>query len=301
MDNFKNTVIVVLSSVILVQSIFLVYFIFRGRRAPVSIHVQKKAADDPLLKRERFSEPAKPVAVEKKVTIKDRPVKSAGKIALVLDDWGYNLKNRDFITGNDYHISVSVLPFKAYSATIARLAHDKNKDVIIHMPMEPESKGSYGLEENTLLTSMSRSDIDKILTRAFDDIPYAKGLSNHMGSEATQNRRLMVIVMEFLKANNLFFLDSFVTSKSVCGGCAKKTVVPIARRDVFIDNENDSAYIRKQVKELAHKAEVSGLAVGIGHDRPATISVLQEVIPELLEQGFEFVNISEIIDSSRSR
>lgn len=299
MNNFKNTIIALLSSIILVQSVFLVYFIFHGRAVSGA---QQKIVDD--LPREEKPVPSGPVkqpaAAEKKV-VKAEPVKNAGKIALILDDWGYNLKNRDFITGNNYHLSISILPFKPYSAMVAKLAHDKNKDVIVHMPMEPESKESYGLEENTLLIGMSRDEIDTILKRAFKNIPYAKGLSNHMGSKATQNKRLMEIVMEFLKANNLFFLDSLVTSKSVCAGCAEKFMVPIMRRDVFIDNENDPAYIRKQVMALAHEAEASGLAVGIGHDRPVTISVLEEVIPELSEQGFEFVNISEIIDSAGNR
>lgn len=300
MNNFKNTVIVLLSLIVLVQSAFLIYFVFSGRSS-VFLQSHQETRGASVSKKEPVSsESPKPLFTEEK-SVKEEPVKSIGKIALVLDDWGYNLKNKNFITGNDYHVCVSVLPFKAHSSVIAKLAHDKNKDVVIHMPMEPESKASYGLEENTLLVGMDRQEIDRILEKAFHDVPYARGLSNHMGSKATQNRRLMNIIMEFLKDNNLFFLDSVVTSKSVCRNCAEKFKVRIIRRDVFIDNESDPVYIRKQIMELASKARMSGLAVGIGHDRPATISVLEEVIPELLKEGFEFVNLSEIERPLESR
>ncbi|MFH1691743.1 MAG: divergent polysaccharide deacetylase family protein [Candidatus Omnitrophota bacterium] len=294
MNNFKNIIIGLLSLIVFVQSLFLFYFISRSRRV-VSVSVQREAEPENLLRGKAVApDPVEPA--EEKKFVSDRPVASSGKIVLVLDDWGYNLKNRDFITGNNYHVTVSILPFRTYSATIAKLAYDKDKDVIIHVPMEPESKGSYGLEDKTLLIGMSQEETDKILQAALKDVPYAKGISNHMGSEATKNKRLMKIVMAFLKQNNLFFLDSVVTSKSVCSVCAKKAGVASIRRDVFIDNESDPAYIRKQVMKLAAKAKSSGIAVGIGHDRPMTIAVLEEVIPELEREGFEFVNLSQALN-----
>lgn len=296
MNNFKNTIIILLSLIIVVQSCFLFYFISSSRRVRLaprpqvllrSVETQKTIPVSP-----------RPLApqVEQKIVAKVKIGAAVGKIALVLDDWGYNLKNRDFITVNDYHVSVSILPFRAYSATIAKLAHDKNKDVIAHIPMEPESRGSYHLEENTLLAGMGKGEAMKILSSALKDVPYAKGISNHMGSQATQNKPLMKIVMEFLKERKFFFLDSVVTSKSICQVSAKKFGVPFIRRNVFIDNENDPVYIRKQIMELARKAKVSGVAVGIGHDRTVTISVLNEMIPELMKEGYEFVNLSEIIN-----
>lgn len=298
MNNFKNIVIALLSLIVFVQSLFLIYFISRSHRV-ASMADQRETGPSVLLKEKEVAlklvEPKVEPKEEKKL-----PVKCIGKIVLVLDDWGYNLKNKDFITTNNYHVSISILPFKAYSARIAKLAYDKNKDVIIHVPMEPESKESHGLEENTLLTGMSRVETDKIIEAAFRDVPHARGISNHMGSKATQDKRLMKIVMAFLKENNLFFLDSVVTSKSVCSISAEKSGVVSIRRDVFIDNESDPVYIRKQLMELARKAKMAGVAVGIGHDRPSTIAVLVEVIPELSQQGFEFVNLSEVLDPRKN-
>lgn len=302
MNNFKNTIIVLLSLIVVVQSCFLFYFISSSRRVRLAPKPQVLLRSVATQKTMPVSPQPPAPQVEQKVVAKVKDVGAAvGKIALVLDDWGYNLKNRDFITSNDYHVSVSILPFRAYSATIAKLAYDKNKDVIVHIPMEPESKGSYHLEENTLLAGMGKGEAMKILSSALKDVPYAKGISNHMGSQATQDKPLMRIVMEFLKERKLFFLDSVVTPKSIAQVSAKKFDVPFIRRNVFIDNENDPVYIRKQIMELARKARVSGAAVGIGHDRTVTISVLNEMIPELMEEGYEFVNLSEIINPKKEK
>jgi polysaccharide deacetylase 2 family uncharacterized protein YibQ len=49
--------------------------------------------------------------------------------------------------------------------------------------------------------------------------------------------------------------------------------------------------------KLASKAKSNGSAIGIGHDRPATIAVLKEMIPKLEADGFEFVYVSELESS----
>ena len=287
MNNFKNFVIVFLSAIIIMQSAFLIYLLKRGAQpgkkrtvAPTSAPVKEKA------RALRSPEMPKASIVKPKVRL--------GKIAIVLDDWGYNLKNRDFITDNDFSLTLSVLPFKPFSTEVARLAHQKNKDVIVHMPMEPHNKDDYGLEEKTLLTTMDRDTVLKMLDLAFESVPYARGISNHMGSMATENTRLMRIVLEYLKKHEMLFLDSLVTPRSVCRKIAQGLKLRYAQRNVFIDNENDRAYIRSQLDKLAFMAKIKGMAIGIGHDRVNTIAVLKEAIPELEAQGYEFVNLSEV-------
>jgi polysaccharide deacetylase 2 family uncharacterized protein YibQ len=294
MNNFKNFVIIVLSSIIIIQSAFLIYLIRKGAQ-PGRKKTRLAPFVAPAKEKERAPEP--------KALLKERPEPEPiaspkvklGKIAIVLDDWGYNLRNRDFITDNDLSFTLSVLPFKAFSTEVARLAHSKNKDVIVHMPMEPHNKDDYGLEEKTLLTTMDRDTVLKILDQAFESVPYARGISNHMGSLATENTRLMRIILDHLKKREMFFLDSLVTPRSVCRKLAQSLRLRYARRNVFIDNESDRAYIRAQLVKLAVMAKSKGVAVGIGHDRVNTIAVLKEAIPELESQGYEFVNLSEVV------
>lgn len=290
MNNFKNFIILCLSVIVLIQAVFLISFLSQRRTVPRPPQVVRV----PARAEEKAPTPVEPVVSE---VPKERPKPSVvlGRIALVLDDWGYNLKNRDFITDNDFHVTLSVLPFRAFSTHVAQLAYHKNKDVIIHMPMEPLHKENYGLEENTLLTSMDKSTVFKILDGAFAIVPYAQGMSNHMGSRATEDARLMKIVLEYLKARNSFFFDSFVTPKTVCKEWARKLRVDFGCRDVFIDNVSDPVHIRSQIAQLAAKARRSGVAIGIGHDRSVTIAVLKEAIPELEKEGYRFVNLSEVI------
>ena len=286
MNNTKNTVILLFSAIVLVQSAVLLYVFLRPERSPARPAARDEApavlppveeALAPVVKRE---EPAAPLQ---------------GKIVLILDDWGYNLRHRHFIVENDFHVTLSVLPFKPYSETIAKLAYDKDKDVIVHMPMEPHDKERYGLEEKMLSVGMRAADAVKMLDEAFVSVPFAKGISNHMGSRATEDASLMRTVMAYLKRRKLFFVDSLVTPTSVGGHAAGRAGVPFTQRDVFIDNVNDADAIRVQLDELAEKARADGIAVGLAHDRPLTIRVLEEEIPRLQREGFRFINVSEAL------
>ena len=151
------------------------------------------------------------------------------------------------------------------------------------------------MEANTLLTTISASKIIHVLDQAFSEIPYAKGINNHMGSKATGDARVMRIVLGYLKGHGLFFVDSMTAPKSAAHAVAKSLHEKFVSRDVFLDNDTDPALIQEQLLKLAHLARQNGVAVGIGHDRPNTIAVLKEVIPLLQEQGYDFVEVSDVV------
>ena len=66
------------------------------------------------------------------------------------------------------------------------------------------------------------------------------------------------------------------------------------RRDVFLDNVEESGYIKQQINKLKSKARSRGFAIGIGHDRKVTLEVLREVMPQLSKEGYKFVFLSEL-------
>ena len=218
-----------------------------------------------------------------------------GKIAIVLDDWGYNLNNIELLKQIEEPLTLAILPRRAYSARIAELAQELNKEVILHLPMEPHQEKQYQLEPDTILINMPKQEILKILETDFKSVPGLKGISNHMGSQATESEDLMKVIFEELKKRKLYFLDS-LTGKTICPKLALEVKLPYARRNVFLDNKSDAEYILGQLEALAKTAKQDGFAVGIGHDRKKTLEVLVRAMPELKKRGFKFVYASEIVN-----
>lgn len=218
------------------------------------------------------------------------------KIAIVLDDFGYNYKNVDEIFDLNRPVTFSILPHQAYSKTIAISAHQKGYETILHLPLEPYERDKRPRPEvSTITTDMKEQKVLDTLAKDIADVPYCNGVSNHQGSKATEDPALMKVIFLDLKKRDLFFLDSLVTDKSVCRNLAGETGVKLLRRDVFLDNSEDFEYIKGQFLRLAKKARKSGFAVGIGHDRPKTIAALSRLIPQAEAEGAEFVFLSELI------
>lgn len=219
-------------------------------------------------------------------------VRPQGRIAIVLDDWGYNLNSLSLIKGIKYPLTISVLPNLAYSKSIAQQLGGQGFEIILHLPLEPHEK--FRLERDTIMTYMDQKTVTGILKKDLAGLPYTKGVSGHMGSRATEDARLMAVIFRELKKRNLYFLDSFVSGKSVCSLAAQEMSLRFARRDVFLDNKEEPLYIRAQIRKLKLLASEKGFAIGIGHDRRITLGVLKEVMPELEKEGFKFIFVSEL-------
>jgi len=130
----------------------------------------------------------------------------AGKLALVIDDFGYRPHNENQVLAMPTAISVAVLPNAPYARDMATKAHAQGREVLIHLPMAPMSK--QPLERDTLRPDMSSEEIARILRDAVNKVPYAVGLNNHMGSAMTASLPGMQKVMQAMTAYRLYFLDS---------------------------------------------------------------------------------------------
>lgn len=220
---------------------------------------------------------------------------SVGRIAIVLDDWGYHLESCQAIEAIPQPIAVAVMPGLAYSKAIALCAHDHHKVVMLHLPLEPHQYLEHYPFNYIITTSMRQERVGRLLEKNLEDVPFVEGVNNHMGSKATEDRRLMSIVFARLRARKLFFLDSLVTSKSICRDLAQEMHINFTQRDVFLDNKNERAYIENQFAQLANLARRKGSAVAIGHDRPLTLQIVKEQLEKLQKEGFQIVSVKEFL------
>ncbi len=203
------------------------------------------------------------------------------KVAIIIDDLGYDRFIAQKFLDLDAVFTFSVLPHSPHTKRIARAAEAKGYDIMLHLPMEPMEYPAINPGPGALLTSMSPDELIKHLRRDLDDVPSIKGVNNHMGSRMTTVSTQMYQIFSILKQRNLFFIDSRSTAKTVCKPSARLLKIPFAQRDVFIDHIPDAEFIRKQLTQLVAIAKRKGMAVGIAHPHKMTYKILQQELPEL--------------------
>ncbi len=220
------------------------------------------------------------------------------RIAVVLDDWGYNTQNVPMLQRLRRPVTLAILPRLRYSATVARAGRQAGCEVMLHLPIESKRLArdpDAPKETRTIMTSMSDADVRDDVRDALASVPGCRGVSNHQGSKGTEDARLMRTILRELKARHLYFLDSLVTPRSVCRQVAQEVGVPFAQRRRFLDNDNREAYIEGQVRQLVSDAKTAGSAIGIGHDRPVTLAVLARLLPQIEREGVRCVYLSELV------
>jgi len=216
------------------------------------------------------------------------------KIAIIIDDLGYDKSIVEKFLGLDAVLTFSILPHIPYQKSIARAALAKGFEVMLHLPMEPEEYPMVNPGPGALLTSMPPDVLIRQLNNNIDAVPFIKGVNNHMGSKMTKESTQLYQIFSVLKKRDLFFIDSLTTADSLCKPSARLFRVPFAQRDVFIDHNQDPEFIRKQLNRLLEFAASHGEAIGIAHPYDATFNVLRNEIPNLKKKAI-LVPASEIV------
>lgn len=219
----------------------------------------------------------------------------SGRVAIIVDDMGSSLREARELLAIKLPLTFAIIPGLPKSREVAAVAREAGRPVMVHLPMEPQGYPQQRLETNGLLTSQSATELSERTARLIDAVPGAIGANNHMGSRFTEQEDKLLPVLAVLQQRGLFFIDSRTSPRSVATAVAGRLGVKTATRNVFLDNDQDVAAIRKQLQAAAQLARVKGGVIAICHPHPATIQALQQAMPELQAGGIRFVTAGEMV------
>lgn len=202
-------------------------------------------------------------------------------IALVMDDVGYDLQALDRIIALPFPVAISVLPDSPHASDAASIAYNRGEVVMLHLPMEPTTpKYREKMDSSFLRSGMSKEEIQWLVTKAMEQVPYATGINNHMGSLLTTQEEPMRWVMELCKSLSLFFIDSKTTGNSVAADVAAEQGVDWASRRVFLDHSVDAGELRKAWDKAVQCARSGQSCIVIGHPHAETLDFLEKHVTE---------------------
>ncbi len=225
----------------------------------------------------------------------------APRIAIIIDDLGYQLEAGRRAIMLPGPVTFAVLPKTPHSKRLAHFANERGREVLLHLPLEamdyrgPADPGGITLD-------MTRETFSSAFAQAIDTVPYAVGVSSHRGSLLTRHPGHMSWLMQEIgQREDLFFIDSYTTHESIALDVAAEEGISATRRDVFLDHERSIEAVARELERLKRLARKRGQAVAIGHPFPETLEVLERALPVLEAEGFELVTISEIVQRERNR
>jgi polysaccharide deacetylase 2 family uncharacterized protein YibQ len=221
-------------------------------------------------------------------------------IALIIDDMGNQQGHGLRVIDLPGPVACAFLPYGAFTDSLARRAHSRNKEVMLHLPMQAVEHDSQ--QAGMLTLDMTQQQFLAEFRRAIDAVPHVSGLNNHMGSLLTRHPGSMAWLMQAIGGRgDLFFVDSRTTAATVAEQLATEHGIPNMARKVFLDNVADIGAVRARYRQLLADARRDGTALGIGHPKPATLQVLEEELARLDEQGIQLLPVASLINMHAHR
>jgi polysaccharide deacetylase 2 family uncharacterized protein YibQ len=221
---------------------------------------------------------------------------AAPLVSIVIDDLGHNPREDRRAIALPAAVAVAILPHTDRSVALAEEARRAGKEVLLHLPMDPEDDTHAHAGPGRIESHMSAPEVAAMFGYDLQTVPHAVGVNNHMGSRITQNVASMKALMRAIRARgNLFFLDSLTSPNSVAARIAQENGIPTLRRDVFLDNDRSEQAVSDSLQRLEKLAATQGRAVAIGHPYPETLTALERWLPQARARGIRVVPLAVML------
>lgn len=197
------------------------------------------------------------------------PVGSRAKLAIIIDDVGTG-EQAQKIAALPVRVTPSIFP-PEYQRKDTRSLARGFEHYAIHLPMEASSAKNNSA---TLRASDNYEKLRGVIAKLRADFPNAKFINNHTGSKFTADERAMQNLLRAMNEHGFLFIDSRTSPATKAKAAMKGLGMRYVHRDVFLDNQNSVAAVRKKLREAVALAKKQGYAIAIGHPKSSTLRAL---------------------------
>jgi len=226
--------------------------------------------------------------------------RKVGHLALIIDD----LEISDTEISQRFlrierPLTFSINPWRASAEKKAREVDGQNQEVIIHLPMEPDSYPRISPGRHAVLVNQSPLQNKRVVQDAVAALPMARGVKNFMGSRATSQRNVMEPVLREVKDSKKYFVDSMTSSRSVAHKTAEQLEIPGGVSWGFLDTEDNQERIAARLDQASLAAMKDGPVILVARARANTLVVLEEKMQRLALRGIQFVHASTLVTGGK--
>jgi polysaccharide deacetylase 2 family uncharacterized protein YibQ len=221
------------------------------------------------------------------------------RIALVLYGFGESAAAADSFFAMRLPFAVAVVAGSRESDQVLELARRRQREVVLHLPLEPLNYPRVNPGPGTLLVTMSPHRIASTVRRHLERAGAVTAVANHMGSLATQDMTLMTAIYGELKRRHVAFLHMTPAPGAVCKSLAADMGVDYAEPDALLDHEtrgNNTAALDARWNALLHAARGQDHLVVMARATPLLWRWLPQALSSKRLQGVDIVPLVSLLE-----
>ena len=219
------------------------------------------------------------------------------RIAIIITDMGLNKQQTTSAIKNlPAAVTFAFSPYGVALNDWRNLARSTGHEVLLLAPMEPLNYPQNHPGNLSLYTNKDSLENIEILHKVMGSMVGYVGMMNYMGSKFMAVQPNLRPILTEMNIRGLMFVDGYTTPFSKGANIAQGIGLPRSIVDAHIDKIPSQEEIMIQFQGLENIAKSRGVAVGIAHNYPISISLLQKWIATLPDQGFQLVPITATVN-----
>ena len=228
----------------------------------------------------------------------EAPQGDAAKLALVLYGLGDDPSHAEAVFALGVPFAVAIVPGAETSARLFRGAREHDRELVLHLPLEPLNYPKVNPGPGTVLVTMSDARITGLLRRHLTQAGPVVAVANHAGSLATQDMTVMTSIFHELARRHLPFVHMQPAAGAVCRSLAGDLGVVYQEPDAVLDIEARAARPRAldlRWKQLLQQARVRGRLVVMVRATPQVMKWLPGATAPKRLDGVSLVPLSAVL------
>ena len=230
------------------------------------------------------------------------PAHEAGapaRLALVLYGFGADAAEADSFFALRAPFAVAVVPAGRAGDRVLDHAREREREVVLHLPLEPINYPRINPGPGTLLVSMSPRRVSSTVRRHLSRAGAVTAVANHMGSLATQDMTVMTALYREIKRRRVAFLHMTPAPGAVCKSLAAEMGVNYAEPDEVVDQEarqDDTRALERRWTALLKEAHARGRLVVMMRATPLTKRWLPQALSAKRLDGVDVVPLTALLE-----
>ena len=195
----------------------------------------------------------------------------------------------------DNDVCYSVLPINRISRMNIQNIVNHNYEALVELPLEEAGYPVVRTEEYAIFGKFKDSEVNSKLDQYFKLLPNAVGTITNRGGLITTDRRIMPIILQFLKDKDLYFIDDKPIETSIAYSLAQQMMLNSYEKTITFNprnylNDSNNIKLRKDFLDINRNR----ILITLQRPDDITYDFLKKLIKVIKENGYEIVRVSEL-------
>lgn len=246
---------------------------------------------------EKTAEPSLEQASSEGETTSKNPVltysnpKNEPEIILVVEGLGRRQETLELALDLPEGVTLAFHSFEGVEEISSKIRSDGHETLLM-LPMEPLDYPQDDPGPTALLTGLDPSENVGRLKVHLANLPSCIGVTPFLGSRFLVSKKDLQPVFKALKEQNLSFIETFQTSKSVAHKAARKESLSFQRIENRLDETLTQEAVLKELAVLEEEAQKEGQAFAVTQDVPMVLRLIAEWSKTLPEKKIRLAPLS---------